>query len=169
MILMSSAAEVTPELDDAGPNVTSPDVSDHTVPAKTETRQARPSGATTKRIRWDYMIVFGAVHVAALLIFVPYFFSWAGVAAFCVSIVLFGILGIPIAFHRMLAHRSFKSPKWFERTLVTLAMCTAQETPTRWVAWHRKHHSHSDESRRSAFAARQFSVVALGLVASREH
>ena len=44
----------------------------------------------------------------------------------------------------MLSHRSFRSPKWFERTLVTLAMCSGQETPARWVAWHRKHHSHSD-------------------------
>ncbi|TWT52899.1 Fatty acid desaturase [Rubripirellula amarantea] len=119
--------------------------SSETKQASSPSSQARPAGATQKRVRWDYMIVFGAVHAAALLIFVPYFFSWPGVIAFCISIVLFGILGIPIAFHRMLAHKSFKSPKWFERTLVTLAMCTAQETPARWVAWHRKHHSHSDE------------------------
>ena len=105
----------------------------------------RPILATSKRVRWDYLIVFGVTHVLALLIFIPYFFSWTGVLAFAVSVFVFGLLGIPIAFHRMLAHRSFKAPKWFERTLVTLAMCTAQETPARWVAWHRKHHTYSDE------------------------
>lgn len=91
------------------------------------------------------MIVFGVTHLLALLIFLPYFFSWTGFICFWASVFVFGLLGIPIAFHRMLAHRSFKSPKWFERTLVTFAMCTAQETPARWVAWHRKHHTSSDE------------------------
>ncbi len=108
-------------------------------------RQPKPTSASPIRVRWDYVVVFGVTHLLALLIFVPYFFSWTGVVAFALSVFIFGLLGIPIAFHRMLAHKSFKSPKWFERTLVTLAMCTAQETPARWVAWHRKHHSHSDE------------------------
>ena len=130
----SQAATVAPAEQAAETNSQTPNVP-----------QARPTSASQIRVRWDYVIVFGVTHVLALLIFVPYFFSWTAVACFAVSVFVFGLLGIPIAFHRMLAHKSFKSPKWFERTLVTLAMCTAQETPARWVAWHRKHHNHSDE------------------------
>lgn len=95
-------------------------------------------------IRWDYAIFFVSLHVLALGAFLPWFFSWTGVFAFIAGVILFGQLAIPIGYHRLLSHRSFKAPKWFERTLVTLAMCTAQETPAHWVAWHRMHHSHSD-------------------------
>lgn len=96
-------------------------------------------------IRWDYAAFFVTLHAAALLALLPYFFSWSGLAAFVVGVVLFGQVAIPIGYHRLLSHRSFRTPKWFERTLVTLAMCTAQETPAHWVAWHRMHHCHSDE------------------------
>ena len=105
------------------------------------------STITRTAIRWDYTIFFGTLHVLALLALLPWFFSWAGVIAFLAGVILFGQMAIPIGYHRLLAHRSFKTPKWFERTLVTLAMCAAQETPAHWVAWHRMHHSHSDEEK----------------------
>ena len=109
-----------------------------------ESIQDQPVRPTTSRIRWDYAIFFSTLHVLALLAFLPYFFSWAGVAAFVIGTIVFGQMAIPIGYHRLLSHRSFRTPKWFERTLVTLAMCSAQETPAHWVAWHRMHHSHSD-------------------------
>jgi fatty-acid desaturase len=101
--------------------------------------------AQKRAIRWDYVVFFVGLHAAALLVFVPYFFSWFGVAAFLIGVIVFGQLAIPIGYHRLLAHKSFRTSKWFERSLVTLAMCTAQETPAQWVAWHRRHHCHSDE------------------------
>lgn len=104
-----------------------------------------PSSVDASRIRWDYTIFFVGLHALALLVLVPWFFSWAGVIAFVAGVVVFGQMAIPIGYHRLLSHRSFRTPRWFERTLVTLAMCTAQETPAHWVAWHRMHHSHSDE------------------------
>lgn len=96
-------------------------------------------------INWPYAITFCLLHSLALLIFVPFFFSWWGVFSFFAGVVLFGQLAIPIGYHRLLAHHSFRSPTWFERTLATLALCAGQETPARWVAWHRLHHLHSDE------------------------
>ncbi len=96
-------------------------------------------------IRWDYFLPFVILHVLTLLIFVPWFFSWTGVIAFTAGVVVFGQMAIPIGYHRLLTHHSFRTPKWFERILVTLAMCSAQETPAHWVAWHRMHHTHSDK------------------------
>lgn len=110
-----------------------------------ETRYEKPVSASLGRVRWDYTVVFALVHAAALLIFVPYFFSWTGVLVFAIGVFLFGVMGVNIGLHRLLSHRSFRTPKWFERTLATLAMCSAQETPAHWVAWHRKHHVHSDQ------------------------
>ena len=109
---------------------------------KNPSASAAPTGG---RIRWDYGLFFLLLHVLALVTLHPWFFSWAGIVAFLAGVVIFGQLGIPIAYHRLLAHRSFRCPKWFERTLVTLAMCSAQESPAHWVAWHRMHHSHADD------------------------
>jgi len=108
------------------------------------TRLAPPSQVDLTRINWSYAGTFLALHLLTLLCFVPWFFSWIGFIAFFLGVVLFGQLAIPIGYHRLLTHRSFRTPKWFERTLATLAMCAGQETPARWVAWHRIHHQHSD-------------------------
>ena len=108
-------------------------------------RPAFERAKVDRSLRWDYVVFFVTLHLLALLVFVPYFFTWIGVAAFLAGVVVFGQLAIPIGYHRLLAHKSFRCPKWFERTLVTLAMCAAQETPAQWVAWHRRHHVHSDE------------------------
>lgn len=61
-----------------------------------------------------------------------------------VSARLFGLLGINIGYHRLLTHRGFRCPKWFERTLVVIAICCAEDTPARWVAVHRRHHEQAD-------------------------
>jgi len=62
-----------------------------------------------------------------------------------VGLYAFGTLGINIGFHRLLAHRGFKTPTWFEHVLVTLGVCCLQGTPGRWVSNHRMHHQFSDE------------------------
>lgn len=103
-----------------------------------------PAGVNLRRVHWHYAISFVVLHAAALLVFVPYFFSWVGALAFYFGVNIFGQLGVPIGYHRLLTHRSFKTPKWVERSLAVLAMCSAQETPARWVAWHRLHHKESD-------------------------
>ena len=45
------------------------------------------------------------VHLLALLVFVPWFFSWTGVVLLAAGIYLFGMIGINLAYHRLLAHR----------------------------------------------------------------
>lgn len=97
------------------------------------------------RVRWDYLLPILTLHLLALLAFVPWFFSWTGLIAFAVGIAFFGQLGIPICYHRLLTHHSFRVPKWLERFFVTLALCCGQSTPARWVAWHRMHHQHADD------------------------
>ncbi|MGE0755527.1 MAG: acyl-CoA desaturase [Pirellulaceae bacterium] len=88
--------------------------------------------------------VISAVHVAALLAFVPYFFSWSGVALAVIGIYVFGTLGVNLGFHRLLTHRGFECPRWLEYVLATLGVCSLEETPAYWVAVHRVHHQHSD-------------------------
>jgi stearoyl-CoA desaturase (delta-9 desaturase) len=97
------------------------------------------------RIRWTYALSIVLVHMVALLAFVPWFFTWTGLAVCLAGLYIFGTLGVNLCFHRLLTHRSFTCPRWLERFFALLGVCCLQEGPGRWVAIHRRHHQHSDE------------------------
>ena len=91
-----------------------------------------------------YAITILAIHLLALLACVPSCFSWIGFWTMVIGIHVFG-QGITIGYHRLLTHRSFKTPRWVERTLAILGICCLEDSPARWVAVHRIHHANSDE------------------------
>jgi stearoyl-CoA desaturase (delta-9 desaturase) len=100
-----------------------------------------------KPIRVHRRIFTGIVgfHLLALLAFVPWLFSWSGLAWALAGLYLYGTLGINIGYHRLLAHRGFACPRWLEHGLSVLGACCWQGTPMNWVAVHRMHHQHSDD------------------------
>lgn len=102
-----------------------------------------PAGVT-RRIVWRYAVPIAAVHLLSLAAFLPWVFSWTGVLLLVGGIYFYGGLGINIAYHRLLTHRSFKCPRWFERFLVTIGLCCLEDAPGSWVATHRLHHNESD-------------------------
>ena len=102
-------------------------------------------GARAAGTQWEYLLPIAVVHLAACLAFLPACFSWSGVALLAASTIVFGTFGINLCYHRLLSHRSLVVPRWLERTFVTLAVCSLEDTPSRWVANHRLHHSHSDD------------------------
>jgi fatty-acid desaturase len=104
-----------------------------------------PSGTRPARVSLGYTVVIVAIHLLALLIFVPWLFSWTGVVLMIAGHYCFGMLGMTLCYHRLLAHKAFRCPKWFEHFLALLGVCCLQDAPARWVAVHRKHHQHSDE------------------------
>lgn len=104
-----------------------------------------PESVAGIKVRWHYAASIVFLHVLALLACLPWFFSWTGVIVCVCGFYVFGTLGINLCYHRLLTHRSFRCPRWLEKTLVILGMCCLQEAPARWVAVHRKHHQHSDE------------------------
>lgn len=103
-----------------------------------------PMGVSWSRVRWSVTISIIAVHALALLAFVPWLFSWWSVGFALAGVYVFGTLGVNIGFHRLLTHRSFKTPRWFEHLLTILGVCSLEGSPVKWVANHRMHHQHSD-------------------------
>ena len=79
-------------------------------------------------VEWDYLAALALVHAAALLAFLPWFFSWVGVATAIAGHFLFGMLGVTIGYHRLLTHQGFTCLKWFEHTLALLGVCTLQDS-----------------------------------------
>ena len=89
--------------------------------------------------------MIAAYHAAALLAFMPGYFSWSGLIVAMLGTHLCGLFGINLCYHRLLTHRGLKCPKWLEHAMVIVAMSCLQETPARWVAVHRRHHQYADE------------------------
>lgn len=101
------------------------------------------SRAAGRAIAWPYAVGLGAMHALACLAVLPWLFDWRSVVLAIVGVFVFG-QGINLGYHRLLTHRSLALPLWLERGFVILALCCLQETPAKWVAWHRAHHAHSD-------------------------
>ena len=104
-----------------------------------------PEGVRPYKALWAYAIGIPLIHMLSLLAIVPWFFSWTGVALMFFGHYFFGMLGMTLCYHRLLAHKGFTCPKWFEHFLALLGVCCLQDSPARWVAVHRKHHQYSDE------------------------
>lgn len=101
---------------------------------------------TPLRIQPPILATVVSYHLLALLACIPWLFSWSGLIWAVAGLYLFGTLGINVGFHRLLTHRSFACPRWLEHGLSVLGSCCYQGTPLSWVAVHRMHHQHSDES-----------------------
>jgi len=84
------------------------------------------------------------IHLGALLVFVPAFFSWTGILAALVLCVLTGTWGVTLNYHRTLTHRSLRMVKPLEYLTALFATLSFQGGPIQWVATHRVHHAHSD-------------------------
>ncbi|MBB6440999.1 acyl-CoA desaturase [Phycisphaera mikurensis] len=101
------------------------------------------------RINWaelDWVVVGGAIalHAFAALALIPLLFTWSGLVMAGIMTFVASCLGITLCYHRLLSHRSFKTPKWFEYVLATCGCLAWQGGPIGWVGTHRLHHQHSD-------------------------
>lgn len=87
-------------------------------------------------------IAIGLLHVACIA--APFFFTWSGLVVAVIAWWICGGLGICLCYHRLLTHRSFKTPKVVEYLLSIIGTFNWQGGPIKWVGEHRIHHKHSD-------------------------
>lgn len=57
---------------------------------------------------------------------------------------IIGVLGINVGYHRLIAHRSFKTYKPVEYLLALIGIITTVGSPMAWTALHRQHHRHTE-------------------------
>ena len=94
-------------------------------------------------INWISLTAFAVFHAGAVAAL--FFFSWP---AFFTALGLYWIslsLGIGMGYHRLLTHRSYRTPKWIECFLAVCGTLALQGGPIAWVATHRIHHQFSDK------------------------
>jgi sn-1 stearoyl-lipid 9-desaturase len=95
------------------------------------------------QINWVTASFMAALHLGAVA--APFFFTGR---AFFLAVALWwisGSLGIGMAYHRLLTHRGYKTPKWVEYLLTLCATLALEGGPIFWVATHRIHHQFSDQ------------------------
>jgi len=95
-----------------------------------------------KRFNWLIFFFMALFHLAAVLAL--FFFTWNAlfVAAFLYWVA--GSAGVGMGYHRLLTHRSYETPKWFEYFLTVCAAIAVEGGPLLWVATHRAHHQFAD-------------------------
>jgi fatty-acid desaturase len=89
------------------------------------------------------VIFFVIVHLG--IIAALWHTTWSAIGIFFLLYMICGGLGICVGYHRLLTHRSFKTPRIVEYALATLGALSMQGGPIEWVALHRKHHQYSDK------------------------
>src|SRR5579863_355908 len=86
------------------------------------------------RLNWKIAPVLTLFHVGAVAAL--FFFTWH---VFFVALFLYWVtvgLGLGIGYHRLLVHRSFATPLWFEYFLTICAVAALEGGPLLWVANH---------------------------------
>jgi stearoyl-CoA desaturase (delta-9 desaturase) len=114
-----------------------------TLPSVPVSKLKKPEATEPTKVYWLYAVPIVAIHILALLAVLPWLFSWSGLIAMVVGVFVYG-QAINLCYHRVLAHKSAKLPKWFEHFWVIMALCCMEDTPARWVSTHRCHHNDSD-------------------------
>lgn len=115
------------------------------MPASVSAGQVQPAHSFRFRgLLWPNFIAIAGLHLGCVLAAFPVFFSWSGVGLAMLLWWLCGGLGICVGYHRLLTHRSFQTPAWFECILTVLGTLNWQGGPLRWVGTHRLHHKDSD-------------------------
>jgi stearoyl-CoA desaturase (Delta-9 desaturase) len=92
-----------------------------------------------------YIGFIALMHVLCLAL--PLTFSMRNLALFGVTYFVTGCLGITLSFHRQLAHKSFRTPKWLEYALAYCGALAVQGDPKEWVSTHRCAHCLRSRSR----------------------
>ena len=96
------------------------------------------------------------LHILAILALLPPFRSAAALVTLAVLYWVTGCLGVTIGYHRLLAHRSFRVPRWLGRLLAICGTLSCQHGPIDWVGLHRHHHCHADTASDHHNSARGF-------------
>lgn len=95
-----------------------------------------------KHVDWVPFAAIAALHLACIA--APFYVSWSAIGVALLFWWVAGGLGICLCYHRLLTHRSFRTPKIVEYLLTACGCLNLQGGPIKWVGTHRIHHKESD-------------------------
>ncbi len=81
--------------------------------------------------------------IAAMVLMWGWGLTWVELTLMAVMYLLTGF-GVTVGYHRLFTHKSFETGRVMTAILGVLGSMSVEGPITRWVAFHRKHHQHSD-------------------------
>jgi stearoyl-CoA desaturase (delta-9 desaturase) len=94
-------------------------------------------------INWLRCIPFLFLHLACLGII---WVGWSPIALIaCLGFFWLRMFAITAFYHRLFAHRSFKTNRFWQFVFAVIGNASCQRGPLWWASHHRKHHKYSDQ------------------------
>lgn len=107
-----------------------------------ETFRKTRSRRDTEKLDYSICAQFLFMHLACLLAI------WTGVSAvavgLCLSLYIVRMFAITAGFHRLLAHRTYKTGRVFQFMIAFVGTASYQKGPLWWASHHRRHHLYAD-------------------------
>ncbi len=105
-------------------------------------RQSITSQTRSAELDYGICVQFLLLHVACLLAI------WTGVSTVavvtCLALYVVRMFAITAGFHRLLAHRTYRTGRVFQFMIALLGTMAYQKGPLWWSAHHRAHHLNTD-------------------------
>ncbi|CAN1234157.1 Palmitoyl-monogalactosyldiacylglycerol delta-7 desaturase, chloroplastic [Linum perenne] len=101
----------------------------------------------TKLNEYDKIAVASVLGAHLLALYAPFCCRWDTILLGFSLYIVTGLFGICFSYHRNLAHRSFKVPKWLEYLCTYCGAHALQGDPITWTSNHRFHHRYTDTER----------------------
>jgi stearoyl-CoA desaturase (delta-9 desaturase) len=99
-------------------------------------------GNNQESLDYSVCVQFLFMHLACLLAI------WTGVSivavAVCLGLYVVRMFAITAGFHRLFAHRSYRTGRIFQFLMAFVGTASYQKGPLWWAAHHRSHHLHAD-------------------------
>jgi stearoyl-CoA desaturase (delta-9 desaturase) len=98
-----------------------------------------------EKLDYSICVQFLFMHLACLLVI------WTGVSVVavvtCLSLYVLRMFAITAGFHRLFAHRAYRTGRLFQFLMAFVGTASYQKGPLWWSAHHRSHHLHTDTER----------------------
>ncbi|MFT4572287.1 MAG: stearoyl-CoA desaturase (delta-9 desaturase) [Candidatus Binatia bacterium] len=97
-------------------------------------------------INWATLLFIGGTTLTAALWPIHAWFYGTSLAQLLVAAAYFVSTGmaITVGYHRLIAHRTFKSHPWFEALLLIVGSAAWQGSALEWASDHVRHHAYTD-------------------------
>ena len=107
-----------------------------------ESFHKNPARLEHEKLNYSVSSQFLLMHLACLLVI------WTGVSvvavAACLILYFIRMFAITAGFHRLFAHRAYRTGRIFQFLLAFTGTAAYQRGPLWWAAHHRRHHLHAD-------------------------